>query len=85
MCHLGHMMLFKKIVDSYDEPIELIVGIHNDSICEGSSTEIIAEVTGGNGIYTYSWSNGLPPTAGAQTVSMEQLLVAHIFGLLLHT
>ena len=27
------MMLFKKIVESSDEPIKLIVGIHNDNIC----------------------------------------------------
>lgn len=33
MCHLGHMMLFKKIHDSFDEPIKLIVGVHSDEVC----------------------------------------------------
>ncbi len=35
LCHLGHMMLFKKIHDSFDnQPIKLIVGIHNDLVCK---------------------------------------------------
>ena len=35
LCHLGHMMLFKKIHDLFDnQPIKLIVGIHNDLVCK---------------------------------------------------
>lgn len=59
-------------VDSFrvdDCPIVVTLIAENDSICEGSTAQLIAEVTGGNGIYTYSWSNGLPATAGPQTVS----------------
>lgn len=33
LCHLGHMILFENIVKSFDEPIELIVGIHSDEEC----------------------------------------------------
>lgn len=33
MCHIGHLMLFKKIYDSFDVPIKLIVGVHNDKSC----------------------------------------------------
>ncbi len=33
LCHLGHMMLFEKISKSFNEPIELIVGIHSDKSC----------------------------------------------------
>jgi gliding motility-associated-like protein len=59
-------------IDSFrvdDCPIVVTLTAENDSICEGNSTQIIAEVTGGNGIYSYSWNNGLPATAGPQTVS----------------
>jgi gliding motility-associated-like protein len=59
-------------VDSFqinDCPIVVTLTAENDSICEGGSTLIIAEVTGGNGIYSYTWSDGLPATAGPQTVS----------------
>ncbi len=35
LCHIGHMLLFEKIVKSFDEPIELIVGIHGDESCSG--------------------------------------------------
>ena len=41
MCHLGHMMLFKKISESFDEPIKLIVGIHSDEVCRGYKREPI--------------------------------------------
>ena len=34
LCHLGHMILFKKIHESFDQPIKLIVGIHNDFVCK---------------------------------------------------
>lgn len=30
LCHLGHMKLFEKIVNSFDEEIWLIVGVHSD-------------------------------------------------------
>lgn len=33
LCHLGHMMLFKKIYESFDVPIKLIVGVHGDDVC----------------------------------------------------
>ncbi len=33
LCHIGHMMLFEKIVKSFDEPVELIVGVHSDKSC----------------------------------------------------
>ncbi len=34
LCHLGHMMLFKKIHESFNQPIRLIVGIHSDFVCK---------------------------------------------------
>jgi choline-phosphate cytidylyltransferase len=33
LCHLGHMILFENIKKSFDEPINLIVGLHNDNDC----------------------------------------------------
>ena len=54
--------------DVFDCPIVVNLIPENDSLCSGQCTNIIAEVTGGNGVYTYSWSNGLPPTAGPQQV-----------------
>jgi cytidyltransferase-like protein len=41
LCHLGHMILFENIVKSFDEPIELIVGIHSDEECRGYKREPI--------------------------------------------
>ena len=41
MCHLGHMILFKKISKSFDEPIKLIVGVHSDEVCQGYKREPI--------------------------------------------
>ncbi len=35
LCHIGHMLLFEKIYKSFDEPIELIVGVHGDATCSG--------------------------------------------------
>lgn len=35
LCHMGHMLLFQKISQSFDEPIELVVGVHNDVSCSG--------------------------------------------------
>jgi len=34
LCHLGHMVLFENIVKSFDEPIELIVGVMKDEECK---------------------------------------------------
>jgi cytidyltransferase-like protein len=34
LCHLGHMTLFKKIHESFNQPIKLIVGIHSDFVCK---------------------------------------------------
>ena len=41
LCHLGHMILFENIVKSFDEPIELIVGVHSDEECIGYKREPI--------------------------------------------
>ncbi len=47
MCHLGLMMLFKKIHEYYsnlNQEIELIVGVHSDKVCESyKRTPIINE------------------------------------------
>lgn len=51
-----------------DCPIVVTLIPENDSLCSGQCTNIIAEVTGGDGNYTYSWSNGLPANAGPQQV-----------------
>ncbi|MBI2966910.1 MAG: M4 family metallopeptidase [Bacteroidetes bacterium] len=40
----------------------------SDTICEGNSAIISATATGGNGIYTYLWDQGLPP-GQSQTVT----------------
>jgi cytidyltransferase-like protein len=41
LCHLGHMILFENIVKSFDDPIELIVGVHSDEECRGYKREPI--------------------------------------------
>jgi cytidyltransferase-like protein len=44
MCHFGHMVLFEKIYKSFNEPIELIVGIHSDkTVSEYKREPIINE------------------------------------------
>jgi gliding motility-associated-like protein len=40
-----------------------------DSVCMGGNSTVNASASGGNGTYTYIWSNGLPPTAGPHSVS----------------
>jgi gliding motility-associated-like protein len=58
-------------VDSFrvdDCPIVVNLFPDRDSICVGECTEIEAVVTGGNGVYSYTWSNGLPSNAGPQNV-----------------
>jgi gliding motility-associated-like protein len=58
-------------IDSFrvdDCPIVVTLIPERDSLCVGECTEIEAIVTGGNGIYSYSWSGALPPTAGPQVV-----------------
>jgi hypothetical protein len=51
-----------------DCPIVVTLTPDQDSICSGECTLIRVEVTGGNGIYSYSWSNGLPTEPDSQTV-----------------
>lgn len=41
LCHLGHMKLFEKIANSFDEPIWLIVGVHSDSTVKSYKREPI--------------------------------------------
>lgn len=56
-------------IDSFrvdDCPIVVTLIPERDSLCVGECTLIEALVTGGNGNYSYSWTNGLPPTAGPQ-------------------
>lgn len=52
-----------------DCPLQVEIEVEDASVCPGSCTEITAVVTGGNaGTYTYTWSNGLPNSAGPHTV-----------------
>lgn len=41
MCHLGHMKLFEKISQSFDQPIHLIVGVHSDLVVKSYKREPI--------------------------------------------
>ena len=50
----------------FDCPIVVTLHPERDSICFGECTFITAVVTGGNGVYSYTWSNGFPPNAGPQ-------------------
>lgn len=55
-------------IDVFDCPIEVIIIAEQDSLCADQCTYISAFATGGNGQYSYSWSNGLPPTAGPHLI-----------------
>src|SRR5665213_3082599 len=49
-------------------PLSLIVS-PNDTICEGFAGQISATASGGDGIYTYTWTNGVGPGSGPFAVS----------------
>lgn len=52
-----------------DCPIQVEVFVEDDAICPGGCTEVWAEVTGGDpSTYVFSWSNGLPSSAGPHLV-----------------
>jgi len=55
-------------IEVFDCPIEVEIIATSDSLCADQCTYITAVATGGNGQYSYSWSNGLPPTAGPHLV-----------------
>lgn len=54
----------------FDCPIEVNIQSSSTTICSGTCVTLEAQVTGGNGNYTYQWSNGLPPTPGPHTVCL---------------
>lgn len=37
-------------------------------LCFGNTGSVAAQITGGNGVYSYSWNNGLPNTQGPHTI-----------------
>ena len=49
-------------------PLSLVVS-PNDTVCEGFSGQISATATGGDGIYTFTWTNGVGPGSGPFTVT----------------
>jgi len=49
-------------------PCTFNVTVNSAAICAGGCTNISATVVGGTGPYTYSWTNGLPATAGPHNV-----------------
>lgn len=51
-----------------DCPLSASAAAADDSICIGACTLLSAAGIGGDCNYTYSWSNGLPPTAGPHQV-----------------
>ncbi|MFN4123574.1 MAG: gliding motility-associated C-terminal domain-containing protein [Flavobacteriales bacterium] len=55
-------------IDIFDCPIEVIIIAEQDSLCADQCTYLSALASGGNGQYTFSWSNGLPPTFGPHLV-----------------
>ncbi len=52
-----------------DCPLAVFIDAQPDTICPGSCSDLTAIATGGDSLnYTYTWSNGIPPTAGPHTV-----------------
>jgi len=54
-----------------DCPLEVEIIASDEEICPGDCVQLEAQVSGGNGNYSYTWSHGLPPTAGPHTVCLS--------------
>lgn len=56
------------IIEVFDCPISVEIIAERDSLCAEECTFITAVASGGNGQFSYSWNNGLPPTAGPHLI-----------------
>lgn len=54
-----------------DCPLAAEMVASDETVCPGDCIQLEARATGGNGIYSYTWSHGLPPTAGPHTVCVS--------------
>lgn len=54
-------------------PISVSVS-YPDSVCKGESALITVSASGGNGVYTYSWNNGLTGSQNSIVISNDTLL-----------
>lgn len=59
------------VLNVFDCPIVVNIEASDTILCSGECVQIQANVTGGNGNYTYQWSNGLPNSAGPHTVCLN--------------
>lgn len=59
----------QRIFNVTDCPLDAMILASEDTICFGECTTLTGSATGGDpSTYAYSWSNGLPPTAGPHIV-----------------
>lgn len=59
------------VLNVLDCPISVNITASDSVLCSGQCIQIQANATGGNGIYTYQWSNGLPNSAGPHTICLN--------------
>ncbi len=67
-CDSMYSFLLNNSFSITDCPLSGTITASDDSICIGECTLLSAAGIGGDCNYTYSWSNGLPPTAGPHQV-----------------
>lgn len=68
-CFTEYLLIADTFLLVNDCPLQVEIEVEDELICPGACTQITANVAGGNpGTYTYSWSNGLPNSAGPHWV-----------------
>lgn len=71
--HIGHMKLFEKIVQSFDGPIHLIVGVHSDEDVETYKRKPILDLETRSKTVAYcKYVNEIIP--GAQLVTTREFI-----------
>lgn len=56
-----------------DCPLDVEIIASDENICPGDCIQLEAQATGGSGNYSYTWSNGLPATAGPHNVCLSSV------------
>lgn len=59
------------VLNVFDCPIVVNIEASDTVLCSGECTQIQAIATGGNGNYSYQWSNGLPNSPGPHTICLN--------------
>ncbi len=70
-CFNEYILYADTFLSVNDCPLQVEIEMEDNLICPGTCTQITANVSGGNpGTYSYTWSNGLPNSAGPHWVCL---------------